>query len=1731
MGRRVAVGIAFLVSAVLGACGGGGGSSSVNPPNTPNQGGGAVTANHQVCDGTGRLCLGLDDLTLNAGQSTRYVVTVLDDDGDGQPGVAVEVGDGSNTEIVPGAGSTNEHGQLIGSVEGLFTGQSVVTARVPAMEIEVFLRVTVSGGVVPTPDSTRTGSVVPATVTPTPEDVTQVETIYMETDVFSVSSELGGSVEVRAIAFDGNNEPVNDVNLLFDFNPKVGILRPITTRTRTTTVDGQVLDGVASVIIEIPPGEAPPGAVTVTATSPTASGEVTFTIVPGAAARPPATVLLETSDARCGTDSGGSIVMRAIVFDADNRPLGNVNVLFLTDQGLGRFFPLVQRTGQVGNQGGVAETTLQIPVGAPVRVDSVGNILPYEYRARAGGIEGTAQIFIVPGREPCDGSTTGGGGQPSAITLSASNKAIRVRGNGAVEISQVRAEVKDGGNNEVPGAKVRFFLDPTTTSAGASLLPANPGAGFCSETLQPCGAADQDCPTGESCETDPDNRFVAVTDQAGNAQIAVRAGTSIGTVSVGAEVVSDADDSETVPCSHPDDSGLRCIRAASVSLTVSAGRPGRIALSLNDVFFNNQDGTLITTLAAIVTDGSGNTVPDGTPVLITVGALGEDEQAGQRVAVVGYPQTNGPAPCDVRQFQAQQSFPVTPQPGLAITCVIFPNNLQGADINLVAATGDVSASRVVTLPGSIFDLVAAASPPRVQVTESAPGTSLITAVALDERGDPIPNVQLTFETDPALGNFGAGSNPPWITRQRTNADGVATASLEIDQVGEPEGEVDVMVYGGGLLRILASVVTVEYTASGTIGGGGEPQSIRFLSADPSNITVQGAAGPAQSIVRFEVVDSSGAGVGGIPVDFFVNGLGGASVSPAGTITDSDGIAQTAVLAGIRTSPIQVTASVDADGNGTADLVARSQVVNVVGGRPSAGGLGIAPEFLNVAGGVLSGIENGIFVFVNDRFGNAVAPGTVVNFTANGGTLTNPQPTDEDGVSRAVLLSGNAPASGIVSVLITTIGEESFVDTNGNGERDANESFTDVPEPFLDINGNGRFDADEPGERFVDTNGNSIWDIAQGPGVWNEDAVLFLQQDVTFSGAPILTVEPAEFEALVGESVDFTITVADPNGNPMTSRHNIEGNIVSTVAGGQLVGLGNLGSTAIAIPDAQTFGALVPGANQFNFTYLTPPNTFVAGAEVRINVRLVDPINTQPQTLAPGRNGIASFVVQGIVRERATPTATATPIFTNTNTPPATATPTPTSEPEATATVTFTPRPGAMAFVRAEPASIGVRGSGITEQSVITFRVTNDQAVPIAGARVRFSVQSIGGEAVSPGEATTAADGTVSTVLTSGRRTASARVRAELVDLPAIFTQSASITIIGAPPAADRFSMAVQFLNVAGGVTLGIENVVTAFLNDRFGNAVPQGTSVSFLSNASSVVDPSTSNAQGRASATLITEGGRFPPDGIVRVLGFTRGEEPFIDANGDGIYNPGEVFFDVPEPFIDSDGNGVYDPGNPFDILVDVNDNGIWDSAQGPGVWDANALIFDVVDVTFSGGTVVTLQPNGPFTIEDGGSQSFTLTVSDSLNNPIVGGSTIQINPGTGLELRGLPASFTVPDAQSFGESIDGLNVFTFSVVDAQPGAGDVNQSVEVLVSINSPPSTNAPGGNGSVSISRQGTLLAAPTPIPTATNTNTVAPTNTPTVTNTPTATNTPTNTFTNTPTNTFTNTPTFTATATATP
>lgn len=1976
MGRRVVGAVAGASMALLAACGGGG-SGSGGGGGGGGGGGNPTPLPNQICDSTNRLCLSIDRLIIFVGQTTPFTVTVRDSSGRPQAGVPVLVSDGMVLEIEGGNGSTDANGQLRGTIHALLGGASMVTASVPGLGLSTGVRMSVQGAGA---TSTVTRSPTPGgpgAPTPTPVAAGQVTTIFMETDPFVVSSQNGGTIDVFAFAFDQNNRPLNNVNLLFDFEPKIGQLRPIATQTRRVVFpDGSVEDGVAQVQIVVPPGVARPGTVAVTAKAGNVQGSVSFQITAGAATQRIETILAQISDATCGSDIGGGLTVRAIVFDADNKPINNVNVLFVTP--IGEVIPLTAATGMINGQGGTAQTTLQIPAGAPVLTDDAGNVAPYTIRARAGGVEGTVQLYIVPGREECNAS--GGSeeeGEAASVTMSASPSRVRVRGSGSRELSSVVATVYDNQGARLNNAEVRFALSPQSSASGALLLPANPAGGYCSAPRgRSCSEAAQ-CDPGATCDVSPANRFSVFTDRAGNAQIQLRSGTGLGTVMVTAEIPTELGDAFTQPCTSPRVAGERCIIATGLNVTVTAGLPGRLALSVNNAGIDNNDGTQLTTITAIVTDLSGNTVDDGTPVSFTVVPFTPEDQVSRQISVVGFPVTNAAPPCDVAQFTQQTGLPVTAQPGNATTCLTFPRGQAGTDVQIQVQSGTVTQLRTVTLPGRVQDLVSLANPSTVVVTDVDPGLSVVTAVVRDRNGDPVENAKIIFETP--VGVF-REQQPQFFTTALTNANGMATATLAVPP-GTPEQEIDVVVYGGGIGRIAGVHIPITINSSGPTPGAGQPRSIVLESATPETIGVRASGRADQSIVAVSVRDQFNNALAGVTVSFFVNASGGVQITPAQAITDASGIARTSVLAGTLATAVQITAAVDTNDDGTFEVINQFTAVNVVGGVPNADRFSLAAEFANIAGRVIFGLQNEVTAFLNDHFGNAVAPGTAVSFTTNGASVFGQIATDHAGRAVTTLISeGGVPDNGIVTVLATTRGEESFIDSNGNGVHDPDEQFADIAEPFIDFNGNGRYDPPEPYtdanangrydqgepftdtnangrydanpyERFIDVNGNGVWDAAQSPGVWDGNAVIWTAIEVTFSAHTQALLSPSTFSIEDGGGQLFTLLVADRDLNPLVGGSRIQINLVGD--GASLAGI----PASFTLPDAQTFGSLVPGLNEFSFFVvdarpgepatatnlsvdvtidsagssgaggngsvfvsavgqLLPPPTgtpvptstetptqtptptltftptptetptptstgtatptdtpglpaisplqasilagvgappacdgqvqaftitgarppftlsamggclnttsvgaggavlFTAGdavgdamlratdalgrtTEVPIAIRgalaafirvdlfvnqrtdngdgtytsilgavvtdstgvtvpdgvpvtfsLVNPVSgvavTSPgftNQAAPCNTGSLTVVPQpgdalscikyaqslqgtavtvraqvrtatGAVLEdvqtiilpdtrpatatatQPTPTVTQTATHTGTATPTVTGTPPPTST--ATATATPTLPAASVHFVSALPTAIGVRASGLPEQSVLTFRVSDITNGPVRGLPITFSITALGGESVSPVMAITDDNGQATTTLTSGTRATTvqviARVDANDDGIPDFSAQSTAVAILGAPPVQTRFSIAPQRRNIAGRVTFGLTNPVSAFVNDRFGNAVPPGTSVSFLTNGASIVNPSTTGTDGVAQATLLSEG-QVPPTGIVTVLAFTRGEEGFIDNNGNGRFDAGidtistdnvvEPFIDfrpyppldagcsipAPSPLCDL----VFTPDVLFEQFVDAGPlNGIWDTQGTSGQWDNDILVWATTTVTFSGPLVTPVATPDQFAIPDGGGISFTLLVHDDLVNPLVGGSTISVQANAGQLIGG---NITVPDGQSFNQLVDGLTRFHFVLLDADPGSGTAVQPVNVSVTVTS--------ANGSLStIVASGVILpppATPTPAP----------------------------------------------------
>ena len=531
---------------------------------------------------------------------------------------------------------------------------------------------------------------------------------------------------------------------------------------------------------------------------------------------------------------------------------------------------------------------------------------------------------------------------------------------------------------------------------------------------------------------------------------------------------------------------------------------------------------------------------------------------------------------------------------------------------------------------------------------------------------------------------------------------------------------------------------------------------------------------------------------------------------------------------------------------------------------------------------------------------------------------------------------------------------------------------------------------------------------------------------------------------------------------------------------------NVGSLSV-IPQPGTALSCIKYAQSLQGSTVTVrARVRTADGSVIEDVQTITLPDTRPATFTPGQ-----------------PTPSVTPTGTTTGTATQTVTGTPPATNTVTVTATPTLRAASVQFVNAVPTVIGVRASGLAEQSVLTFRVTDVTTNPVRGLPVTFAITApLGGETVSPATAITDDNGQVTTTLTAGTRTTAvqviARVDANGDGMPDLAAQSTAVAILGAPPAQTRFSVAPEKLNVAGRVSFGLMDKVSAFVNDRFGNAVPPGTSVSFVTNGASIVDPSTTASTGVASATLITEG-EVPPTGIVTITAFTRGEEGFLDNNGNGRFDAGidtittdnvlEPFIDFrPLPPLDSGCplpapsplcNFAFDPATLFEHFIDAGPlNGVWDAQGQSGVWNDDILVWDTATVTFSGPLVSPVaqtdsgEPVNNFVIADGGSLGFTLEVHDDLVNPLVGGSSISVQANNGSIIGG---SITVPDGQSFNQLVFGLTRFHFILLDSAPGEGTVPLQVNVTVSVTSA------NGSGSAIVA-SGVILpppATPTPAP----------------------------------------------------
>lgn len=400
---------------------------------------------------------------------------------------------------------------------------------------------------------------------------------------------------------------------------------------------------------------------------------------------------------------------------------------------------------------------------------------------------------------------------------------------------------------------------------------------------------------------------------------------------------------------------------------------------------------------------------------------------------------------------------------------------------------------------------------------SAGGSAGVTISVLNGSGKPYTtSVAVSFTSN------GVQVNRASITSQVFTVNGIASATYKDINYAINVSSVDTITATlsiGGTTLTKTGTITVNPASAG---------SISFVSAAPANIALKGTGGLGRSetsIVSFKVLDTNGN-----PIRKTVNFsastvLGGLSLMPASADSDPvSGQVQTIVQAGTVSTPVRVSAAI---AGSSPSISTTSDLLVISTGIPAQNSFSISASKLNIEGLNFDGETSDVTVRLADHFNNPVPDGTAVSFRSSGGSIQPSCTTTGGGCTvkftsqepRPTTVAGHTFA-GRVAVLAYALGEESFVDLNGNGVYDAAtvDSYSDMPEAFLDANFNGSRDA---WEEFVDTNTNGSYD---GPdGIFNG-----ILRNAAITGPTTIHVRGSLRLILSGSGAVITIN----NGNPI-----------------------------------------------------------------------------------------------------------------------------------------------------------------------------------------------------------------------------------------------------------------------------------------------------------------------------------------------------------------------------------------------------------------------------------------------------------------------------------------------------------------------------------------------------------------------------------------------------------------------
>ena len=376
-----------------------------------------------------------------------------------------------------------------------------------------------------------------------------------------------------------------------------------------------------------------------------------------------------------------------------------------------------------------------------------------------------------------------------------------------------------------------------------------------------------------------------------------------------------------------------------------------------------------------------------------------------------------------------------------------------------------------------------------------------------------------------------------IDQQVNTINGIAQSTFEDLNCGGNQDVVTASVLVNNSLMSVSRTISILPDSVG---------SITFVSAEPSQIVLQGTGGNTISTLVFEVKGSLGNALAQQEVTFSLNtSTGGLSLSPDKGFTNSQGQISTRVTSGNVPTSVRVTAHVTASSGEI--LRTQSDLLSINTGLPDQNSFTLSASNLNPETNNISGQTVDIVARLADTFNNPAPDGTAVSFTTEGGII-EPSCTTVAGSCSVIWTSANPRTPDHrITILATAIGHETLFDANGNNSYDNADGpalidntdsglessaygltgFVDYSEAWRDDNANNLKDASEI---FLDYNSNGQFD---GPdGLFNGPQCI---SDSACGQGSAATVHIRQALELVMSSSESLLDVVS-NGMAIASNH-------------------------------------------------------------------------------------------------------------------------------------------------------------------------------------------------------------------------------------------------------------------------------------------------------------------------------------------------------------------------------------------------------------------------------------------------------------------------------------------------------------------------------------------------------------------------------------------------------------------